>query len=220
MGGQMTQEERQRWRQALRKAEQEELASIEPEPSEHDAAIADFVLARSATAAPTRRVAPLVSRRAMIGTGMLLAAGLAVALLPRRGDGPLPDYMATLEGDSTEMAPPTSVGTPHVKSDSLFKAVLQPAADLKGEIEIRVYVRQGEELLPATRFERQGQGVLRLKLQVRDLPGSREGKQEMVFVIARPGKLPSDATLKNALRSSVLRGDTWQLLQRPILVER
>lgn len=220
MGGQMTEEELQRWRQALRKAEEEELASIEPEPSERDAALAEFVLTRSRMLAPKQRVTPLVSRRVMIGTGMLLAAGFAVALLPRRDDR-LPDFTVAVQGDAQVLSPTPTVAPARVKSDSLFQVVLRPASGLKGEIETRTYVRQGEELLPVNgRFERHGQGTLRLQVQVRDLPGSREGTQQLVFIIARPGKLPGDEALRNALRSNVLHGDTWQLLQSQIFVER
>jgi hypothetical protein len=218
MGGQMTEEELQRWRQALRKAEDEELAAIEPERSERDAAIADFVVAR----APHK--VPRFSRRAMLGTSLLLAASLAVVVLPRLGsDEPLPEYAQLVRGDERQMAPSPAPadGPVHVRGDSLLHVELRPATAVKGEVETRVYVKQGAEVSPsAGRFERSGPGVLRLKLPVRELPERREGMLTLLFVIGRPGKLPSLEAVKRALSAGASRGDHWLLLQSQILVEQ
>jgi hypothetical protein len=225
----MTEDQQQKWLSGFQRAEAEELASLDLSPQpERDQGLADAILRRIPPEKQPPRRSSRITRRSMAGAGMTFAlmATLGAYLLPRwfqsKGD-PLAAYDLEIEADRQVMGSPSpNPKIVKLAPESMLHVRLTPEVDVADKVEYSAYLWRDAALIPLPiELACSPSGKLEGKKRASDLPGISDGAWTVVFVLARPGLLPSATQVKEALVSSPPTPPRpWQLRSQLIVLGR
>jgi hypothetical protein len=184
--------------------------------------------APAAPQAPTRKVVPFRARVVRRFVPLALAASVLVAvglvMLRAGGDGSLPGYGLTLEGQVTLMrgeAPPATAAP--FATGNRFRLVLTPARDVADDVEARAWVRTPDGRVaplaaPAARVAPSGAVLIEGDVggDVRLPPGA----STLLVVVGRAGALPDAGDAAAAVDASGrAQADDWSAWAIPLRVE-
>lgn len=151
--------------------------------------------------------------------GVLVMAAAAVLVVPRlRAPSAMVAYHPELRS-TRELGSSAAGGPVRLDRDSILTLTLRPDKPVEGDMAARVYVRRGERLerwldsLPANTHKR-----FEVAVPVAGSPLESKGDHELVFVIGRPGHLPSEEALNEAVRRGSGGTNEWQVLVRAVEV--
>lgn len=197
------------------------LEAYTPLDAADQAALVEGILAAAPPPARPRSLLGARLRRGAAGAALLAAAALA-ALWLRRGDPPLPAYVATIAGEQAQRAAPPPDAQPggvaRLGPGAEIEVLLRPAQSVPGAVDARAFLaREGVERAVPASIERSDDGALRLGGSYEQLFGEApRGAWELVVVVGRPGALP-----KSAGEASAAAHPPWQIVRVPVvLVER
>lgn len=137
----------------------------------------------------------------------LLAAGLALWLLPRPGERlpPLPEYSLGLEGEVRELRGETPAGetVPAFAPGHRFELLLRPGSPVSGPVAARIFLqRRAEVQVLEAEAEVSASGSVRwagtLGREIRIEPG----EWTLWALVGRPGELPGPEELRAHLAES------------------
>jgi hypothetical protein len=160
------------------------------------------------------KVLPFRRRAPYLGGLLAAAAALFFLLLGRPGaPDPLPEYRVELLGGAREVrsgdeSPPR--GAPLYLPGNQLEVVLRPQAATQGEVAVRCFLERDGDLRPwDVPVEISDRGAVRIAGEIgRELP-LEPGRFTLHLAVGRPGDLPDEAALREALATPESR--SWRL---------
>lgn len=185
--------------------------------------------AARANPAPPAPVRDIRSARRRIGwlAATPLAAAAAVVLFlrlsPSTNNPPLPQYELRIGVEQFLGTPGEDPGGErHATLDSEIAIDVKPARAVDGPVEVRKYLAGGGHLQPWTvQWPDPKAGRVKFEHQVRNLAGLGAGRWDIVVVVGRPGRIPSDPEIERIARAG---GSTdqpdYRVLVRTLVIDQ